>query len=62
MVVETGVTQITSHFCMCVAQLRKGRDGLAHCQETEISKRTDEKTGQPKKWRLDCSKVLVPVV
>lgn len=59
MVVEIGVTQRASHFCICVAQLRKGRDGLAHCQETERSKRTDEKTGKPKKCRLDCSKVLV---
>lgn len=49
MVVEMGLTRIASHFCICVAQLSKGRDGLADCQETEVSKRTDEKIGKPKK-------------
>lgn len=37
----------------------KKKQGRPDCQETEISKKTYEKTAKAKKWRLNYRKVLV---
>lgn len=43
---------------MAQITIKKGRDGLADCQEPETSERVDEKTANSKKWRLSYSKVI----
>lgn len=43
---------------MAQITIKKGRDGLADCQEPETSKRGDEKTANTKKGRLSYSKVI----